>query len=117
VPTGQVAYDLTQAHNGDDFVAHLRHVVREMPQAERYHWVLDNDRTHSTAAACAAVAELSGLAVPAGLKTGKERRAWLSEPGHKHVFHFTPVHGSWLNPATLLRAPVLSASPLPQGPP
>ena len=97
VPTGQVAYDLAQTHNGDDFVAHLRHAAAELPKGERYHWVLDNNRTHSTPAVCAVVAELSGLAVPEGLKTGKARRQWLSDPEHQHVFHFTPVHGSWLN--------------------
>src|SRR6516225_6935252 len=70
VPTGQVAYDLAQTHNGDDFVAHLRHAAAELPKGERYHWVLDNNRTHSTPAVCAVVAELSGLAVPEGLKTG-----------------------------------------------
>lgn len=101
VPTGQVAYDLTATHNGNDFVAHLRHAAEEMPRAERYHWVLDNNRTHSTKAVCALVAELSGLDVPEGLSTGKARRPWLSEPEHKHVFHFTPVHGSWLNQVEL----------------
>jgi hypothetical protein len=97
VPTGQVAYDLTRTHNGNDFVAHLRHAAGELPQVQRYHWVLDNNRTHSTPAVCALVAELSGLAVPGSLKTGKARRQWLSDAEHKHVFHFTPVHGSWLN--------------------
>jgi len=101
VPTGQVCYDLTPTHNGGDFCAHLRHAVAELPQAGRYHWVVDNNRTHSTPAVCALVAELSGLAVPQGLVTAKGRRAWLSEPGHKHVFHFTPVHGSWLNQVEL----------------
>lgn len=98
VPTGQVAYDLGLTHNSLDFVAHLRHAVAELPPAERYHWVLDNNRTHSTMAVCALVAELSGLALDERkLQTGKARREWLSEPEHKHVFHFTPVHGSWLN--------------------
>lgn len=97
VPTGQVAYDLTRTHNGDDFCAHLRHAVAEMPEASRYHWVLDNNRTHSTPGVCAVVAELSGLEVPEGLKTAKARRQWLGDGAHKHVFHFTPVHGSWLN--------------------
>jgi hypothetical protein len=101
VPTGQVAYDLTRTHNGNDFVAHLRHAVAELPQAERYHWVVDNNRTHSTPAVCALVAERSGLPVPGGLKTGRARRQWLSDPEHKHVFHFTPVHGSWLNQVEL----------------
>jgi hypothetical protein len=48
------------------------------------------------------VAELSGIELPAeGLETAKARRAWLSDPGHRHVFHFTPVHGSWLNQVEL----------------
>jgi hypothetical protein len=102
VPTGQLAYDLTQSHNGSDFVAHLLHAVEEMPKAERYHWVLDNNRTHSTPGVCACVAALSGIAFDAAkFKTAKDRRAWLCDPEHKHVFHFTPVHGSWLNQVEL----------------
>jgi putative transposase len=102
VATGQAAYDLTQTHNGEDFARHLRHAVEEMPEASRYHWVLDNNRTHSTPGVCWAVAELSGLAFDLEEHaTAKARRAWLSDPCHKHVFHFTPVHGSWLNQAEL----------------
>ncbi len=98
VPTGRVVHGLTARHGGDDFVAHLRHAVKGMPEARRYHWVVDNNRTHSTPAVCALIAEMSGIELPAsGLGTAEERRAWLSEPGRKHVFHFTPVHGSWLN--------------------
>jgi hypothetical protein len=101
VPTGQVVGDLTRTHKGDDFAAHLRHAVRALPRADRYHWVVDNNRTHSTPAVCACVARLSGLRVPAGLTTGRQRREWLSDARHKHVFHFTPVHGSWLNQVEL----------------
>jgi hypothetical protein len=102
VPTGQVAYDLTQTHGGGDFAAHLRHAVREMPLASRYHWVLDNNRTHSTPGVCAAVARLCGIPFDVeDYPTAKARRAWLSDPSHKHVLHFTPVHGSWLNQAEL----------------
>ena len=39
--------------------------------------------------------------MPDHLQTAQERRQWLSDPEHKHVFHFTPVHGSWLNQAEL----------------
>ena len=102
VPTGRVAYDLTQTHGGDDFARHLKHAAAQMPQAGRYHWVLDNNRTHSTPGVCAAVARLSGLAFePEDYPTAQARRAWLAEPTHRHVFHFTPVHGSWLNQAEL----------------
>jgi len=102
VPTGQVAYDLTVTHNGLDFAAHLEHAVKEMPEAARYHWVVDNNRSHSTMAVCAVVARLSGLDFDERrLPTGQARREWLAEPTHRHVFHFTPVHGSWLNQVEL----------------
>ena len=39
--------------------------------------------------------------VPARLETGQQRRAFLTDPTHKHVFHFTPTHGSWLNQVEL----------------
>jgi hypothetical protein len=69
----------------------------ELPRAERHHWVVDNNRTHSPPAVRALVAELSGLPPPDGLPTGKDRRASLGDASRRHVFHITPVHGSWLN--------------------
>jgi hypothetical protein len=35
------------------------------------------------------------------LRRGVQRRAFLSDPRHQHVFHFTPKHGSWLNQVEL----------------
>ena len=31
------------------------------------------------------------------LKTGAPRRSFLTDPNHKHVVHYPPTHGSWLN--------------------
>jgi hypothetical protein len=102
VATGQVVHDLGLTHNSADFAAHLRHVVKQLPAAPRYHWVLDNVSTHWHLVVCQAVAQLCGIDFePKKLKTGKQRRAFLCDPSHKQVFHFTPKHGSWLNQAEL----------------
>ena len=39
--------------------------------------------------------------VPKALQRGEQRRAFLSDPTHTHVLHFTPIHGSWLNQVEL----------------
>jgi DDE superfamily endonuclease len=98
VPTGQVIGSVT-AHRGRwDFVRHIRDVVEMFPQVKRFHWVMDNLNTHWTFELC------RYLAVDAGcwdkgrrLRTGKERRAFLTGGCPRHVIHFTPKHGSWLN--------------------
>ena len=44
------------------------------------------------------IARLCGVPlIETQLRTGAQRRAFLSDSEHKHVFHFTPTHGSWLN--------------------
>jgi hypothetical protein len=102
VPTGRVSYTLAQTHNSLDFVAHLRHAAAGLPAASRYHWVLDNNRSHATLAVCEAVAQLRGQPLAGlDLSTGAKRRAFLCDGSGSHVFHFTPVHGSWLNQVEL----------------
>ena len=38
---------------------------------------------------------------PKALECGRQRRAFLSDPTHKHVFRLPPIHGSWLNQVEL----------------
>jgi transposase len=88
-----------------DFLAHVRGVVATDPAATRWHFVVDNLNTHQSASLVRWVAAESGLAdVDLGQKgkagilaTCQTRVAFLSDPSHRIVFHYTPKHSSWLN--------------------
>jgi hypothetical protein len=98
VPTGKIVWDLGCTRTSIDWLAHLAHVVRQYSDMKQYHWVVDNLNTHWSLDLCEWVSQQSSLTfLPKALKTGKQRRAFLSDPSHKHVFYFTPLHGSWLN--------------------
>jgi hypothetical protein len=102
VPTGEVIGDLGPTRTSMDFAAHMGHVAGRFPEIEGFEWVLDNLNTHWSLEVCRIVAQLCGVPfVPAHLETGKQRRVFLADPTHKHVFHFTPTHGSWLNQVEL----------------
>jgi DDE superfamily endonuclease len=102
VPTGQVVWNLGPTRTSVDWVGHLEHVAAEFPQMKRFDWVVDNLNTHWSLDVCKWVADRSGIPHDAqALPTGVQRRKFLGDPSHKHVFHFTPIHGSWLNQVEL----------------
>ena len=48
------------------------------------------------------MADINGVAFePDKLPTQVERRIFLSDPNHRYVFHYLPLHGSWLNQVEL----------------
>jgi transposase len=102
VPTGLVYGDVTARRARGDFRRHLWHAVgwlgEKYPEAKKYHWVMDNLNTHWSLEVCALFARLNGIKYePRKLKRGRERKAFLSDESHRHVIHYTPKHGSWLN--------------------
>jgi len=87
-----------------DFVAHIRKTVATDPAATRWHFVVDNLNIHQSEALVRFVAQTSGVTVDLGekgqrgiLATQPSRAAFLRNPGHRVVFHYTPKHSSWLN--------------------
>jgi transposase len=102
VPTGQIVWNLGQTRTSVDWVQHLNRVATQFPQMNGFEWVVDNLNTHWSLDVCRWVAERSGIPCDVNaLQTGQQRRAFLRDRSHKHVFHFTPIHGSWLNQVEL----------------
>jgi DDE superfamily endonuclease len=102
VQTGELIGDLGPTRTSVDFATHLDHVAGRFPQIMGFDWVLDNLNTHWSLEVCRVIAQLCDVPFDAAvLQTGKQRRAFLTDPTHKHVFHFTPTHGSWLNQVEL----------------
>jgi transposase len=102
VATGHIAWTIGTTRKATDFVAHLTRAYQNLPRMERYDWVMDNLNTHWSLDVCRLVARWCKVPFePEKLKKGGQRRAFLGDPRHRHVFHFTPKHGSWLNQAEL----------------
>jgi hypothetical protein len=92
VPTGQLLWNLGVTRTSEDFAAHLVNVMRQLPTMQRYDWVVDNLNTHWSLEVCRLVAQWCNVPfVVQDLERGVQRRAFLSDPTHTHVFHFTPT--------------------------
>lgn len=105
VASGHIAQaDVGDSRTEADLDTHVRALLIQYPNAPKTHLVMDCLNTHQSEALVRIVAELEPHPPELGekgksgiLQSMATRAAFLRNPSHRLVLHFTPKHCSWLN--------------------